>query len=76
MNKPILQSATTRSVATATAAGTGGVLGVLAWLRSQGWLPWDESQDEIMAVVMATVVVPLISRWIKYGVDLYREVTQ
>lgn len=76
MNKPILQSATTRSVATATAAGTGGVLGVLAWLRSQGWLPWDESQDEIMAVLVATVVVPMLSRWIKHLVDLYREVTQ
>lgn len=76
MNKPILQSATTRSVAAATAAGTGTVLGVLAWLRGQGWLPWGEDQDEVVAVVVATVVVPLVSRWLKRAVDLYREVVQ
>lgn len=74
--KPILQSATTKSVAASTVVSVSAVLGAMAWLRSMGWLPWGEGQDEVIAVAVSTVVVPLVSRWIKGLVDSYREVTQ
>lgn len=69
MQKNILQSNTTRAVAGATAVGGGGVVGLLAWLRSLGALPWSEEQDPAMAVFISTFVVPVLSRWIKRAID-------
>ena len=69
MQKPILKSNTTRSVAGATAIGGGGVIGALAWLRSLGALPWGEDQDAVMAVFVTTFLVPVLSRWFKKAID-------
>lgn len=69
MQKPILKSNTTRSVAGATAIGGGGVIGALAWLRSLGALPWGEDQDAVMAVFITTFLVPVLSRWFKRAID-------
>lgn len=69
MQKNILQSNTTRSVAGATAIGGGGVIGALAWLRSLGALPWGEDQDAVMAVFVTTFLVPILSRLFKRGID-------
>lgn len=69
MSKNILQSNTTRAVAGATAVGGGGVMGLLAWLRSLGALPWGEDQDAAVAVVITTFVVPVLSRLIKRAID-------
>ena len=69
MNKSILASNTTRSVAGATAIGGGGVIGALAWLRSLGALPWGEDQDAVMAVFVTTFLVPILSRLFKRGID-------
>lgn len=71
MNKSIVQSTTTRAVAAGTAAGTGTVLAAVAWLRSIGALPWGEDQDEIAAVFIATLVVPVLSRWIKWALGRF-----
>lgn len=76
MTKPILQSNTTRSVAASTVVSVSAVLGALAWLRSVGWLPWGEDQDEAVAVVVSTVAVPVVSRWIKAMIDNYRYLSE
>ena len=69
MQKSILMSNTTRSVAGATAVGGGGVLAALAWFRSMGALPWSEDQDAVMAIFVTTFLVPVLSRWIKRAID-------
>jgi len=65
MQKTLLQSRTTRAVAASTLAGGGTIVGVLAFARSQGWLPWDAGADSSVAVVLSTVVVPVVSRFLK-----------
>lgn len=69
MQKNILQSNTTRSVAGATVVGGGGLLGVIAWLRAIDALPWGPDHDEMIAVFAATFLVPVLSRWFKKAID-------
>jgi hypothetical protein len=65
--KPILQSNTTKSVATAAAGTTAGVVGLLAWLRATfgDVLPWPPAADWAIATGTNTVIVPLVSRVLK-----------
>lgn len=66
--KPVLQSRTTQNVAAATVTTGGTVAGIIAGIRAiwPDLLPWDESVDVSVSVVLTTVIVPLVSRAIAF----------
>ncbi len=57
-----VKSRTTQNVAFGTATGGGVVVAVLAWLRMAGYAFWPAEADAAIAMVVSTVVVPLVSR--------------
>jgi hypothetical protein len=67
MNKSIVKSTTTRSVAASAAGTTAGIIGLLAWVRATfgDAVPWPDGLDTVIVIGANTVVIPLVSRIIK-----------
>lgn len=67
-SKTVLQSRTTQNVAAATVTTGGTVAGVIAGARAvfPDLIPWNESADVSVAVVITTVIAPLVSRLIAF----------
>jgi len=61
-------SKTTQNVAVGTLAGGSAVIGALAFLRSfaPGIVFWPEDSDTAVAIAIATIVVPGVSRLIAF----------